>query len=102
MKKFAFAAIASVAVLSLSACGKSDSPDVQASEDSADMPADEAVNQVEALATPVADDGAAASDAAKDAAKTTDQVKADAAQVAKDFNDLEEGAKPAEGAPKPN
>ena len=102
MKKLALAAIASVAVLSLAACGKSDSPDVQASEDSADMPADEAMNQIEASATPVTDDGAAASEAAKEAAKTPDQVKADAAQVAKDFNDLEDGAKPAEGAPKPN
>ncbi len=100
MKKFAFAAIASVAVLSLSACGKSDSPDVQASEDSADMPADEAVNQVEASAAPVTDNGASSSEAAKEAAKTPDQVKDDAAQVAKEFNDLEE--KPAEGAPKPN
>lgn len=99
MKKIALAALASVAVLGLSACAKSNNPDAQASADTADMPADEAMNSVEASAVPVPDKGAAADAAASDAAdpgKTDDDAKTAAEKTAKDFNDLGgDDAKPA-------
>lgn len=98
MKKIALAALASVAVLGLSACAKSDNPDAQASADTADMPADEAMNSVEASAVPVPD-RAGADDAASEAAdpgKTDDDAKTAAEKTAKDFNDLgADDAKPA-------
>ncbi|MEO7246980.1 MAG: hypothetical protein ABIW31_00880 [Novosphingobium sp.] len=98
MKKFAFAALASIAVLSLSACGKSDDPNAQASADNADMPAEEAVNSAEANVQPVPD---AATDAAADG-KTSQTEKDAAAQTAKEFNDLGADAKPADAPAKPN
>lgn len=81
MKKLALVAFATAAVLSLSACGKSDDPNAQASADTADMPAEEAVNSAEAM--PVAD---SATDAA-DGNQTTNDAKDAAAQTAKDFED---------------
>lgn len=101
MKKFALAALASIAVLGLSACAKKDDPDAQASADTADMPADEAMNSVEASAVPVPDKAGPA-DAATEAAdpgKTDDDAKTAAEKTAKDFNDLADEPKPAE-APK--
>ena len=84
MKKLAFAA-ATLAVLSLSACGKTDSPDAAASADTADMPAEEAGNSAEAKAQPVPD-SAASADAG---GKTTQSEKDEAAKLAKDFNDMD-------------
>lgn len=99
MKKFALAAFASVAALSLSACGRSDDPNAQASADTADMPAEESVSSAEANALPVAD----SSDSAD--GKTTSDTKAAAEQTAKDFEDMggDTPAKAAEpAAPKGN
>jgi len=97
MKKIVLAALASVAVLGLSACAKSDNPDAQASADTADMPADEAMNSVEASAAAVPDKGAdVAPEATEAAAKTPSDVKDAAAAAAKDFEDAGDAAKPAE------
>ena len=98
MKKFAFAAIASIAVLSLSACGSSDDPNAVASADTADMPAEEAVNSAEANVMPVPE---AATEAAGEG-MTSQTEKDAAAQTAKDFNDLGAEAKPADAPGKPN
>ena len=92
MKKLAITAFASLAVLSLSACGKSDDPNAEASADTVEMPAEESVNGADASAMPVADN---ASDAADD--KTSADVKDAAAQTAKDFEDLGDEPKPANG-----
>ena len=58
MTKFAILAAASAAALALAGCGKSDSAKEQATADNVEMPAEEAVQDVEA--TPVADASAAA------------------------------------------
>ena len=58
MKKYAILTAASAAVLMLAGCGKSDSAKEQATADNVEMPAEEAVQDVEA--TPVADASAAA------------------------------------------
>ena len=92
MKKIAFAAFAPLAVLALSACGKSDDPNAEASADNVEMPAEEAVNSAEANAAPVAD--SAATEAAAPAAKTPDEVKAAAEKTAQDFEDLEKADAP--------
>ena len=72
MKKFAYVALASAAVLTLSACGSSDSAGEQASAENVEMPAEEAISGIDASATPVADPmavpGTAGSVAASDAA----------------------------------
>ena len=61
MKKFAYAAFVSAAVLALTACGSSDDAQEQATPDNVEMPAEEQLNTVEAV--PVPDDGAAAASA---------------------------------------
>ncbi len=96
--KLAFAAFASIAVLSLSACGSSDDPNAVASADTADMPAEEAVNSAEANVQPVPD---AATEAAGEG-MTSQTEKDAAAQTAKDFNDLGADEKPADAPAKPN
>lgn len=58
MKKFTIAAFSAVAALALSACGSSDSASEEAQADNVEMPAEEAMGEVEA--TPVADASAAA------------------------------------------
>ena len=58
MKNFAILTAASAAALMLAGCGKSDSAKEQATADNVEMPAEEAVQDVEA--TPVADASAAA------------------------------------------
>lgn len=68
MKKLAITAFASVAVLALAACGSSDSAKEEAAADNVEMPAEEAVGDVDATAAPVADASAAATDAAAPAA----------------------------------
>ena len=52
MKKFAFAAIAPIA---LAACGSSDSANEAASPENVEMPAEEAMNTTDASPAPVAD-----------------------------------------------
>lgn len=67
MKKFAIVAFASAAALALSACGSSDSAQEEATPDNVEMPAEEAVTDVDAPvadASAAADAGAAATDAA--------------------------------------
>lgn len=70
MRKYTAFAFAATAALALSACGKSDSAKDAAQADNVEMPAEEAVQDVDAAATPVADAGAseAASSAAPSAA----------------------------------
>ena len=58
MKKFTIAAFSAVAALALSACGSSDSASEEAQADNVEMPAEEAMGDVEA--TPVPDASAAA------------------------------------------
>lgn len=58
MKKFVTLALAASAALSLAACGKTDSAKEEGQADNVEMPAEEAVGDVEA--TPVADASAAA------------------------------------------
>lgn len=58
MKKFTIAAFSAVAALALSACGSSDSASEEAQADNVEMPAEEAMGDIEA--TPVADASAAA------------------------------------------
>lgn len=97
MKKLVSAVALSIAVLSLSACGKTDSPDAAASADTADMPAEEAVNSAEANAQPVPD-SAASEDVG---GKTTQNEKDEAAKLANDFNAMD-GEDKADGAKKAN
>lgn len=62
MKKYAALAFASAAVLALAACGKSDSAKEEGQPENVEMPAEEAVGDIDA--TPVADAAANAADAA--------------------------------------
>ncbi|WP_296678488.1 hypothetical protein [Novosphingobium sp.] len=62
MKKFAALGFASVAALALAACGSSDSAKEEAQPENVEMPAEEAVGDVDA--SPVADASAGAVDAA--------------------------------------
>jgi PBP1b-binding outer membrane lipoprotein LpoB len=66
MKKFVTIAFAATAALTLAACGSSESAKEEAQADNVEMPAEEAVQDVDAAATPVAD--AAASAAPSEAA----------------------------------
>lgn len=67
MKKIAFATLIS-AGLALAACGSADSANEAASPDNVEMPAEEAVADVDAAATPAADPAAAATTAPEAAA----------------------------------
>ena len=62
MKKYAALVFASAAALALSACGKSDSAKEEGQPENVEMPAEEAMGNVDA--TPVADASANAVDAA--------------------------------------
>ncbi|MFM5883974.1 MAG: hypothetical protein ACKOQ3_01350 [Novosphingobium sp.] len=62
MKRYAALAFASAAALALSACGKSDSAKEEGQAENVEMPAEEAVGDIDA--TPVADASANAVDAA--------------------------------------
>ncbi len=55
MKKIAFAALASAAALTLSACGSSDSASEKATAEDVEMPAEEAMNTTDASPAPVTD-----------------------------------------------
>ena len=80
MKKLASFALVSVAALALAACGSADSAKEEAQADNVEMPAEEAVGDIEAAATPVSD--AAATAAASDAA-TAGASEAAPAEAAK-------------------
>ncbi len=69
MKKFAYAAFASVAALALAACGSSDSASEEAAAENVEMPAEEAMSGIDATATPMADATGMATGAATDAAE---------------------------------
>jgi hypothetical protein len=83
MKKFAQITLLCTAVLSLAACGKSDSASEAATAENVEMPAEEAISNIDAAAAPVTDASAmasatpeavsstAASDAATAPAETT-------------------------------
>lgn len=62
MKKIAAFALASAAAIALAACGSSDSAKEEAQPENVEMPAEEAVGDIDA--TPVADASANAVDAA--------------------------------------
>jgi hypothetical protein len=55
MKKIAYAALASVAALALSACGSSDPASEGAQAENVEMPAEEAMGPVDPAAVPMAD-----------------------------------------------
>ncbi len=78
MKKIAYAAFSVVAALALSACGSSDSAKEEAAPDNVEMPAEEAMGNVDAAAAPAVDASASASDAAAAV------VPADAASAVED------------------
>jgi hypothetical protein len=81
MKKIAYAAFASAAVLALTACGSSDSASEEAVAENVEMPAEEAVGGVDATPVPEAATPAA-TDAATDAAAATAAATTDAAATA--------------------
>ena len=92
MKKFAYVASVSAAVLTLAACGSSDSASEKASAENVEMPAEEAMSGMDTAATPVADPmaapcaaaTAAASDAASGAASPSPAASAAVEQATKD------------------
>jgi len=59
MNKFASLALASLASLVLAGCGSAENAKEEAQADNVEMPAEEAVGDVDAAATPVADASAA-------------------------------------------
>ena len=73
MTKFARFALVPALILALSACAKSDSAKEEAQPDNVEMPAEEAVGDLDAGATPAADTGATA--AASPADKTAPSSK---------------------------
>ncbi len=79
MKKIAYATFTAIAVLALAACGSSDSANEEAAPDNVEMPAEEAMGNVDAA--PAVDASAIASDAATAAAS---DAPVDAAKAAED------------------
>ncbi len=77
MNKIAHSAFTAVAALALSACGSSDGANEEATPDNVEMPAEEAMGNVDA--TPAVDASATATDAA---AAASGAVPADAAAAA--------------------
>lgn len=78
MKNTAFAALASAAALTLSACGSSDSASEKATAEDVEMPAEEAMNTTDASPAPVVDT-ATASESAAPAPDTSAAAGAEAA-----------------------
>jgi len=74
MKKIATLLFAGTAAFALSACGSSDSADEKALEENVEMPAEEAVADIEA--TPVAPEASATGDAAEATATPSDGASA--------------------------
>lgn len=81
MKKIAYAALVSVAALSLAACGKSDDASEKAAAENVEMPAEEAV--ADASAMPSEDASAMATGAPTDAATASDAAEAATTQAEK-------------------
>jgi hypothetical protein len=79
MRKIVSAIVAPAALLSLAACGSSDSASEGATAENVEMPAEEAMTGVEATAAPATEAAAAATEAAAPAAAaekaTTDAEK---------------------------
>jgi hypothetical protein len=88
MRKLLFASLASASVLALAACGSSDDASADAEADTVEMPADEAMTEVEdpvldEAATEDAEEATAASaDEAATAAEAASEAAADAAAAA--------------------
>lgn len=86
MKKIAYAAFVSVAAVALAACGSSDSASEEAIPENVEIPAEEAMGDIDATATPVVadtaspatDPAAAATAAPADAAAGVEAATADA------------------------
>lgn len=76
MKKIAYAAFSAVAALALSACGSSDSAKEEAAPDNVEMPAEEAMGNVDAAAVPAVDASASGAATAAATAAPADAVKA--------------------------
>lgn len=76
MIKFAAAAFLSIAALGLTACGSSESAKEQAQPDNVEMPAEEAVSDLSADATPMVDASAQPDAAAATTSLTTDAAVA--------------------------
>ncbi|HVR90427.1 MAG TPA: hypothetical protein VHG29_04975 [Novosphingobium sp.] len=84
MKKIAFAALASAAALTLSACGSSDSASEKATAEDVEMPAEEAMNTTDASPAPIADTATAtASDATAPAPEASAAAEAATQQAEK-------------------
>lgn len=81
MKKIAYAALAPLAALALAACGSSDDASEDAMADTVEMPADEAMMNVE---DPVVDAEATADAAATEAAEAAEAAGEAAAAAAAD------------------
>lgn len=69
MKKLAALTFASLAALALAACGNSESAKEEAMADNVEMPAEEAVQDVDATPAPDASGAAGADDAKSETAK---------------------------------
>jgi hypothetical protein len=84
MKKLALFTVAASAVLTLSACGKSDDASEQATPDTVEMPAEQPFNTVAAVPSP--DKGEATAPADPNAGAKAEDAAANAAAAAADFN----------------
>lgn len=91
MNKIAHSAFTAVAALALSACGSSDGANEEATPDNVEMPAEEAMGNVDAM--PAVDASATATDAA---AAASGAVPADAAAAAAATKAAEDATKAAE------
>lgn len=80
MKKLASYVLVTAAAFVLAACGSSESAKEEAQADNVELPAEEAVGDIDAAATPVAD--SAAAPGAETAAPATDAPPAAAASEA--------------------
>lgn len=88
MKKIAYSAFSVVAALALAACGSSDGANEEATPDNVEMPAEEAMGNVDAMpavdASAAASDAAAAASAAAPADAAATAAATDAAKAAED------------------
>ena len=92
MKKIAYSAFSVVAALALAACGSSDGANEEATPDNVEMPAEEAMSNVDAM--PAVDASATATDAAAAAsgAASADAAAAAATDAAKAAEDATKAA----------
>ena len=82
MNKIAYSAFTAVAALALSACGSSDGANEEATPDNVEMPAEEAMGNVDAM--PAVDASGAATDAAGAVPADAAAAATDAAKAAED------------------